>query len=73
MKPQLYVFTFYAYHSVHRESILKNLQRDDTLYSILLFPVSRSTCFGRGLVDESSTTTAGHTHRLSAPDAVNTV
>jgi hypothetical protein len=27
-------------------SILKKSQRDDTLYSILLFPVSRSTCFG---------------------------
>jgi hypothetical protein len=27
--------------------ILKKFQRDDTLYSTLLFPVSRSTCFGR--------------------------
>jgi hypothetical protein len=25
----------------------KMFQRDDTLYSTLLFPVSRSTCFGR--------------------------
>jgi hypothetical protein len=41
---------FYAYRSVHRETILKKFQRDDTLYSILLFPVSRS-----------STTTAGQT------------
>jgi hypothetical protein len=32
---------------VRRESILRKSQRDDTLYSNLLFPVSRSTCFGR--------------------------
>jgi hypothetical protein len=37
---------FYSY-SVHRESILKKFHLDDTLYSTLLFPVSRSTCFGR--------------------------
>jgi hypothetical protein len=38
---------FYAYHSVHRESILKKFQQDDTLYSTLLFLVSRFTYFGR--------------------------
>jgi hypothetical protein len=38
---------YYAYHSVRRESILEKFQRDDTLYSNLLFPVSCSTCFGR--------------------------
>jgi hypothetical protein len=27
--------------------VLKKFQRDDTLYNTLLFPVSRSTCFGR--------------------------
>jgi hypothetical protein len=76
---------FYAYRSVHRESILKKF-RDDTLYSTLLFPVSRSTCFGRNprpssgahlnsihsIWDDSSTTTAGHTPSVN-PDAVNTV
>jgi hypothetical protein len=36
---------FFAYHSVHRESISKNSNKM-TLYSTLLFPVSRSTCFG---------------------------
>jgi hypothetical protein len=36
---------FSSQHSVF--SILKKFQRDYTLYSILLFPISRSTCFGR--------------------------
>jgi hypothetical protein len=45
-KTQL-ITEFYAYHSVHRESILKKFQWDETLCSTLLFPVSRSTCFGR--------------------------
>jgi hypothetical protein len=35
----------YAYHSVHRESVSKD-SNEMTLYSALLFPVSRSTCFG---------------------------
>jgi hypothetical protein len=39
-----YFSTFYAYHSVHRESISKNSNKM-TLYSTLLF-VSRSTYFG---------------------------
>jgi hypothetical protein len=47
LSKQTVFVNFHAYHSVHRESILKKLQRDDTLYSTLLFPVSRSTCFGR--------------------------
>jgi hypothetical protein len=34
-------YEFYAHHSVHRESIPKKF-----LYSILLFPASRCTCFG---------------------------
>jgi hypothetical protein len=36
---------FYAYHSVHRESVSKN-SNEMALYSTLLFLVSRSTCFG---------------------------
>jgi hypothetical protein len=39
-------YKFYAYYSVRHESILKTF-RDDTLYTTLLFPVSRSTCLGR--------------------------
>jgi hypothetical protein len=46
---------FYAYHSVHREPILKKFQQDDTLYSTLLFPVSRCTCFGRNPRPSSGT------------------
>jgi hypothetical protein len=57
-------------------TFLKKIQRDDTLYSTLLFPVSRSICFGRNRRpssgarlncihsiwgSDSSTTTAGHT------------
>jgi hypothetical protein len=39
---------FYVHHSVHRESILKkNSNKMTLLYSFLLFPASRSTCFGR--------------------------
>jgi hypothetical protein len=38
-------YDFYFYHSVHCESISKNSNKM-TLYSTLLFPVSRSTCFG---------------------------
>jgi hypothetical protein len=38
-------YIFYAYDSAHRESISKNSNKM-TLYSTLLFPVSRSTRFG---------------------------
>jgi hypothetical protein len=38
-------YIFCPYHSVHRESISKNSNKV-TLYSTLLFPVSRSTRFG---------------------------
>jgi hypothetical protein len=59
--------------------ILKNF-RDDTLYSALLFPVSRSTCFRRNPRPSSGAQLncihsiwCWHTHHLSTPNAVNTV
>jgi hypothetical protein len=42
------VDAFYVHHSLHRESIpKKNSNKMTLLYSNLLIPVSRSTCFGR--------------------------
>jgi hypothetical protein len=53
--------TFYAYRSVHRESISKNSNKM-TLQSTLLFPVSSDT-----------PTTTVDTHCLCTTDAVSTV
>jgi hypothetical protein len=68
---------------------LKNFQRDDALYSTLLFPVSRSTCFGPNPRPSSgaqfkqysqhlgwqtdSSTTTAGHTPFVNPDAVNTV
>jgi hypothetical protein len=59
----MFIDKFYAHHSVHRESILKNFQQDDTLVqyfiisckSLYMFRVKHSV-----RSSDSSTTTAGH-------------
>jgi hypothetical protein len=63
----------------------KKFQRDDTLYSTLLFPVGRSTCFGHIPCPSSGaqltvlTAVLTHprrrldTHCSSTPDAVSTI